>query len=92
MSSRLRLPNSCGGALDWLRENHGWYEFWVERDLVWTVQTRLRQVVWERGLPFFVRSLPPQPPDNLDQAVASIPEPEVPHGSDLGLRLSQAHH
>jgi len=43
-------------ALDWLRMNYGRYEFWVERDLVWTVQTRLRQVVWERELPYLVLS------------------------------------
>jgi hypothetical protein len=41
-------------ALDWLRVNYGRFEFWVERDLGWTVQTRLRQVVRERGLPYLV--------------------------------------
>ena len=30
-----------GEALDWLRDHYGQFEFWVERDLVWTVQTRL---------------------------------------------------
>jgi hypothetical protein len=41
-------------AVDWLREHYGEFDFWVERDLVWTVQTRLRQVIRERGLPYLV--------------------------------------
>ena len=41
-------------AVDWLREHYGQFEFWVKRDVVWTVQTRLRQLVGERGLPFLV--------------------------------------
>jgi len=41
-------------AVDWLRANYGRFEFWVERDLVWTLQTRLRTVITERGLPFIV--------------------------------------
>lgn len=41
-------------AMDWLREHYGQFEFWVERDLVWTVQTRLRRLVGERGLPYLV--------------------------------------
>jgi hypothetical protein len=41
-------------AVDWLREHYGQFEFWVERDLVWTVQTRLRGLVSQRALPFEV--------------------------------------
>jgi hypothetical protein len=41
-------------AVDWLRANYGRFEFWVERDLVWTLQTRLRTVITECGLPFIV--------------------------------------
>jgi hypothetical protein len=41
-------------AVDWLREHYGEFDFWVERDLVWTVQTRLRQVIRGRGLPYLV--------------------------------------
>jgi hypothetical protein len=41
-------------VVGWLRENYGQFEFWVERDLVWTVQTRLRAVICERRLPFQV--------------------------------------
>ena len=43
-------------ALDWLREHYSLFEFSVERDLVWTVQTHLRRVVLERGLPYLVLS------------------------------------
>lgn len=43
-------------AVDWLGENYGQFEFWVERDLVWTLQTRLRTMINERGLPFAVLS------------------------------------
>jgi hypothetical protein len=41
-------------ALDWLREHYAQFEFWAERDLVWTVQTRLRQEVGGRRLPYLV--------------------------------------
>jgi hypothetical protein len=41
-------------VVDWLREHYGQFEFWVERDVVWTVQTRLRKLVTERSLPFEV--------------------------------------
>jgi hypothetical protein len=38
-------------AIVWLGENYGEFEFWVERDLVWTIQSRLRKVIGDRGLP-----------------------------------------
>jgi len=41
-------------AVDWLREHYGEFEFWVARDLVWTVQTHVRQMVRERELPYLV--------------------------------------
>lgn len=43
-------------TVDWLRENYAQFEFWVERDLVWTLQGRLRCLIRERGLPFTVLS------------------------------------
>jgi hypothetical protein len=43
-------------AVDWLRENYHQFEFWVERDLVCTVQTHLRTIISERRLPFRVLS------------------------------------
>lgn len=41
-------------AIAWLAEHYGEFEFWVERDLVWTVQSRLRKIIADRGLPFAV--------------------------------------
>jgi hypothetical protein len=41
-------------AVDWLREHYGEFDFWVERDLAWTVQTQLRRMVDERELPYLV--------------------------------------
>jgi len=41
-------------AVDWLREHYGEFEFWVARDLIWTVQTHVRQMVRERELPYLV--------------------------------------
>lgn len=41
-------------AIAWLGEHYGEFEFWVERDLVWTVQSRLRKVIGDRGLPYAV--------------------------------------
>jgi len=38
----------------WLREHYSQFEFWAERDLVWTVQSRLRHVIAERRLPYQV--------------------------------------
>lgn len=64
-------------AVDWLRENYGQFEFWVERDLVWTLQTRLRAVIIERGLPFTVLS-----------DYAMIPGPRRSLSADLVVRDS----
>lgn len=41
-------------AVAWLHEHYGRFEFWVERDLVWTVQTRLRELISERQLRYEV--------------------------------------
>jgi hypothetical protein len=41
-------------AIAWLREHYDQFEFWVERDLVWTVQSRLRQMIAGRHLPYGV--------------------------------------
>jgi hypothetical protein len=41
-------------VVDWLREHYEQFEFWVERDLVWTVQTHLRKLIDERHLPYQV--------------------------------------
>ncbi len=41
-------------ALSWLRENYSGYRFYVERDIVWTMQTRLRHLIDELALPYQV--------------------------------------
>jgi hypothetical protein len=41
-------------ATAWLQKPYDEFEFWVERDLVWTIQTRLRPVIRQGSLPFRV--------------------------------------
>jgi hypothetical protein len=38
------------GALDWLQANYGAFTFFVERDIVWTLQLRLRDMLKEAGV------------------------------------------
>lgn len=51
------VGQTAGGAaalldetMGWLREHYAQFEFWTERDLVWTIQTRLRGIISERQL------------------------------------------
>jgi hypothetical protein len=39
-------------AVDWLCQHYGEFEFWVECVVVWTVQTRLRELIGSRSLPW----------------------------------------
>jgi len=41
-------------TLEWLRLSYGNYDFFLERDLVWTVQQKLREIITENGLQFEV--------------------------------------
>ena len=41
-------------ALEWLHKNYASYRFYAERDLVWTVQTRLNSMIAQMGLPLQV--------------------------------------
>ena len=41
-------------TLDWLRETYWTHDFYVERDLVWTIQKKLSRMIVERKLPFRV--------------------------------------
>jgi hypothetical protein len=41
-------------VIAWLRDHYSEFEFSVERDLVWTLQSRLRKVIKERSLPYSV--------------------------------------
>jgi hypothetical protein len=41
-------------TLAWLKQNYSCFRFFVERDLVWTVQMHLLDSIQERGLPYKV--------------------------------------
>ena len=41
-------------ALDWLREHYSEFVFYVERDIVWTIQTKLNELIKQESLPFRV--------------------------------------
>src|SRR5437667_9916989 len=41
-------------VITWLRERYRGYRFFAERDLVWTIQVRLVEVIEERELPYWV--------------------------------------
>ena len=41
-------------VMQWLRENYADYRFFTERDIVWTVQSRLYAEIERQGLPFRV--------------------------------------
>jgi hypothetical protein len=41
-------------VIAWLRDNYGNYRFYMERDLVWTVQERLRSIIEARTLRYRV--------------------------------------
>ncbi|NHZ71726.1 MAG: hypothetical protein GWP17_01410 [Aquificales bacterium] len=41
-------------TLIWLENNYGQFRFWMERDLVWTVQNRLIHAIQDRNLSYKV--------------------------------------
>lgn len=41
-------------TLEWLKQHYSGYRFYAERDVVWTVQTRLNREIEKRGLPYRV--------------------------------------
>jgi len=41
-------------AMAWLRENYASLRFFVERDIVWTVQTHITKLIEEQSLPYRV--------------------------------------
>lgn len=51
-------------SLEWLRVNYRNFRFHVERDVVWTVQGRLIELIAERSLPFHVYNDYPILPGN----------------------------
>lgn len=54
MSKQITAKELFEQTLEWLRSNYGNYEFFLERDLVWTIQQRLRKVTAEDDLQFKV--------------------------------------
>lgn len=41
-------------AMDWLREHYGEYSFFTERDIEWTLQIHIMQMIQEANLPYRV--------------------------------------
>ncbi len=41
-------------SLEWLKDHYSKYEFFTERDIVWTIQTHLRDRVKQLKLPYMV--------------------------------------
>jgi hypothetical protein len=51
MMTATELAETC---LEWLRDHYASFTFYVERDVVWTIQTRMNKIIREKGLPFKV--------------------------------------
>lgn len=43
-------------ALDWLKEHYQNYIFYVERDIVWTLQTKINILIKEYNSPFIIHN------------------------------------
>jgi len=41
-------------TVEWLRENYSSFRFFAERDVVWTVQKRVLELVEQKGIPYKV--------------------------------------
>ena len=59
-------------AIAWLKDNYGQFQFFVERDLVWTVQTYLFSQIKEYGLPYRVFNDYPILPGNRRSLCADL--------------------
>lgn len=59
-------------TLEWLRQNYSAYRFFVERDVVWTVQTIVAQQISEGHLPFKVFNDHPVLPGNRRHISADL--------------------
>jgi hypothetical protein len=67
-------------AVAWLHEHYGQFEFFTERDLVWTLQTRLRMLISERQLRYEVFNDYPL-----------LPGPRRARSTDLVIRGTSSH-
>ena len=54
MSRQITAKMLFEQALEWFRSNYGNYEFFLERDVVWVIQQKLREIITENFLPFQV--------------------------------------
>jgi len=45
-----RADRVLASALDWLQQNYGTFTFFAERDIVWTLQLKVRGLLQEAGL------------------------------------------
>ncbi len=59
-------------AIAWLQANYTVYRFFVERDVVWTIQTYLRKTIEEVGLPYRVYNEYPMLPGNRRSLSADL--------------------
>jgi hypothetical protein len=59
-------------SMEWLRQNYPGFRFFVERDVVWTLQLRLSELAKARALPFRVFNDYPILPGNRRSLCADI--------------------
>ena len=65
------------GAMQWLHEHYSEYRFFTERDVVWTVQLKIGEVIREEGLHYAVfdnYTIPPAPPPGADLVILDTDE------------------
>lgn len=87
-------------AMDWLEEHYEEFRFFMERDVVWTVQTQIIREIEGKNLPYRVFNDFPIAPENRRSQLADLAilnsrgsvevavefkyEPSRDRGSDLG--------
>ena len=54
MSRQITAKKLFEQALEWFRSNYGNYEFFTERDVVWVIQQKLREMIAKNLLSFEV--------------------------------------
>lgn len=54
MTKEIKAEKLFEMALDWLKLNYGDFEFFAERDLVWTIQNKVRALIIAENLSFEV--------------------------------------
>jgi hypothetical protein len=59
-------------AMGWLQENYANFQFFVERDVVWTMQTYIIRQIKEQGLPYRVFNDFPLLPGNRRSLCADL--------------------